>query len=179
MNAHSPSGIDPRGPRFGAAITATLLLITVGAGLETAGTPAADLATRVSEFPFVLLTVLSALFLWGFIGGITRHPYGAIFKKIVRPRLSAPEFLESAAGPTFAQGVGFVVTAVGVVLHISGVPFGLVGAAGAAFIAAFLNSVFAYCLGCEIYLVFAKRGITFGLDRRFGGTPAEVSDPQI
>ncbi len=179
MNAQSPSGIDPRGPRFGAAITALLLLITVGTGVDSAASPAADVATRISEFPFVLLSVLSALFLWGFIGGISRHPYGAIFRTFVRPRLSAPEFLENAAGPTFAQGIGFLVTAVGIVLHSAGVPFGLVGAAGAAFIAAFLNSVFAYCLGCEIYLVFAKRGITFGLDRRFGGTPAEVSDPQI
>jgi len=32
-------------------------------------------------------------------------------------------------------------------------------AASAAFIAAFLNSVFAYCLGCQIYLLLARAGI--------------------
>ena len=35
----------------------------------------------------------------------------------------------------------------------------LVVAAGAAFIAAFLNSVFAYCLGCQIYLLLVRAGI--------------------
>ena len=42
-------------------------------------------------------------------------------------------------------------------------------AAAIAFVAAFLNSAFGYCLGCEIYLLFAKRGITFGLEK--AGTP--------
>ena len=28
-------GIDPRGPRFGAGITATLMLVTIGLGLQT------------------------------------------------------------------------------------------------------------------------------------------------
>ena len=32
-------------------------------------------------------------------------------------------------------------------------------AAAAAFVAAFLNSVFAYCLGCQIYLLLARAGI--------------------
>ena len=36
---------------------------------------------------------------------------------------------------------------------------GLVVAAAAAFIAAFLNSVFAYCLGCQIYLLLVRAGI--------------------
>jgi hypothetical protein len=36
-------------------------------------------------------------------------------------------------------------------------------------VAAFLNAAFGYCLGCEIYLLFAKRGITFGLEK--AGTP--------
>jgi hypothetical protein len=42
-------------------------------------------------------------------------------------------------------------------------------AAAFAFVAAFLNSAFGYCLGCEMYLLFAKRGITFGLEKQ--GTP--------
>jgi hypothetical protein len=32
-------------------------------------------------------------------------------------------------------------------------------AAGLAFIAAFLNSVFGYCLGCQIYLLLARLGV--------------------
>ena len=45
------------------------------------------------------------------------------------------------------------------VLHLVGVPYALVIAASAAFIAAFLNSVFAYCLGCQIYLLLVRAGI--------------------
>ncbi|MEY5017708.1 MAG: hypothetical protein RL431_757 [Actinomycetota bacterium] len=178
MNAQTPSGIDPRGPRFGATITSVLLLIVVATGLDSAGT-VGTLAERVGQFPFLLLVVITVLFGWGAVAGVSRHPYGVAFKKFVRPRLSAPEFLESPAGPTFAQAVGFIVAATGVVLHLAGVPFGLVGAASAAFIAAFLNAFFGYCLGCEIYLTFAKRGITFGLDKRFGGTVAPETDPHI
>ena len=58
--------------------------------------------------------------------------------------------------PTFAQLVGLLVTSVGLVLHLAGVPYGLVAAASAAFIAAFLNSVFGLCLGCELYALLVR-----------------------
>jgi hypothetical protein len=152
-------GIDPRGPRFGAGITAVLLLVTIGLGLGTAATPPADLVARVTEPSFIILAILTAIFAWGTFAGIRRHPWGFVFKTLVRPRLSAPTELEDPAPPTFAQGVGLVVSAVGLVLHTFGVPFGLVGAASAAFIAAFLNSVFAYCLGCQVYLLLVRAGV--------------------
>jgi hypothetical protein len=57
-----------------------------------------------------------------------------------------------------------VVTLIGVALHLSGVPFGLVIFAAAAFIAAFLNSVFDYCLGCQLYLLLVRAGL-IRLDR--------------
>ena len=144
-------GIDPRGPRFGASITAVLLLTTIG--LALAG------ATVASVAAVVLFSVLVALFAWGAFAGIQRHPYGHLFKALVRPRLAAPTELEDPAPPTFAQGVGFVITGVGLALHLAGVPFALVIAASAAFVAAFLNSVFAYCLGCQIYLLLVRAGI--------------------
>ena len=55
--------------------------------------------------------------------------------------------------------VGSVITLAGVVLHLAGVPWALVIAAAAAFVAAFLNSVFSYCLGCQIYLLLARAGL--------------------
>ena len=58
--------------------------------------------------------------------------------------------------PTFAQGVGLAVSVAGLILHLAGVPYGLVGAASAAFVAAFLNAVFAYCLGCQFYLLLVR-----------------------
>ena len=150
-------GIDPRSPRFGAGITAVLLLVVIGLGL---GSPAVStVAERVSQPAFLLFAAISVLFAWGAFAGIRRHPYGALFRRVVRPRLSAPTELEDPGPPTFAQGVGFVITLVGLVLQLIGVPYAVVIAASAAFIAAFLNSVFAYCLGCQIYLLLARAGI--------------------
>ena len=153
----SPAGIDPRGPRFGAGITAVLLLVVIALGL-LGGTPAA-LADRVAQPAFLLFAAITLLFAWGAFAGIRRHPYGVLFRAVVRPRLAPPAETEDPAPPTFAQGVGFAVSLVGVVLHLAGVPYGLVGAAAAAFVAAFLNSVFAYCLGCQIYLLLARAGV--------------------
>jgi hypothetical protein len=169
------AGIDPRGPRFGAAITAVLLLVAVWLGIGLASAPI-DL-----EAPgYLLLVIISAIFLWGFLGGVQNHPYGLFFRKFIRPRLKAPEYVESPAGPTFAQGVGFVVTIVGVLLYLAGVAIALPIAAATAFIAAFLNAAFGYCLGCEIYLLFARRGITFGLEKRGDAAPSRPGiDPSI
>ena len=150
-------GIDPRSPRFGAAITAVLLLVVVALGLLTP--LGVTLGARAAEPGFILFALISALFAWGAFAGIRRHPYGVIFRSLVRPRLAPPAELEDPAPPTFAQGVGFVITLAGLALHLAGVPFALVIAAAAAFVAAFLNSVFAYCLGCQIYLLLVRAGI--------------------
>ena len=161
---NKPTGIDPRGPRFGATITAVLLLVDVFISIPLATAP-----INVEAHGYVLLVVLSAIFLWGAVGGVQQSPYGLFFAKFIRPRLKAPTFVESPAGPTFSQAVGFIVTITGVLLYLAGIPAAVPVAAAFAFVAAFLNSVFGYCLGCEIYLLFAKRGITFGLEKP--GTP--------
>jgi hypothetical protein len=150
-------GIDPRGPRFGAGITAVLLVVVIALGL--AGGTAATFAGRLVQPPFLLFAAITLVFAWGAFAGIQRHPYGVLFRKVVRPRLKPPVELEDPVPPTFSQGVGFVITALGIVLHLVGVPYALVVAAAAAFVAAFLNSVFAYCLGCQIYLLLARAGI--------------------
>lgn len=141
-------GIDPRGPRFSAGITAVLLLVVIGLGL--AG------ATLASTILFAAITLL---FAWGAFAGVQRHPYGAIYRALVRPRLAPPTELEDPVPPTFAQGVGFVITLVGLVLGLLGVPYAIVIAAAAAFVAAFLNSVFGYCLGCQLYLLLVRAGL--------------------
>jgi len=141
-------GIDPRGPRFSAGITAVLLLVVIGLSLTGATTAATG-----------LFAVLTALFAWGAFAGVQRHPYGVLYRRLVRPRLQPPTELEDPVPPTFAQGVGFVITLAGLVLHLLGVPYALVIAASAAFVAAFLNSVFAFCLGCQIYLLLVRAGV--------------------
>jgi len=153
------TGIDPRGPRFGAGITAVLLLTVIGLGLDAAAALPATLAERASQPSFILFAVIAALFAWGAFAGIQRHPYGLFFKAAIRPRLSAPSHLEDPRPPTFSQGVGFLITVLGVVLHLAAVPYALVVAAAFAFIAAFLNSVFDYCLGCQLYVLLVRAGL--------------------
>ena len=140
--------VDPRGPRFGAGITAVLLLLVVFLGL-----------IGLTAVATALLGLLALLFLWGASAGIARHPWGIVFKALVRPRLKPPTELEDSAPPTFAQGVGFVITGLGVVLQSVGVPYATVVGAALAFVAAFLNSAFGYCLGCQIYLLLVRGGL--------------------
>ena len=145
----TPAGIDPRGPRFGAAITSVLLLVTVFLALDSATAGSA----------YVLLAVITGLFAIGAIFGNSKHPYGLIFKKFVRPRLVAPKELEDPRPPQFAQLIGLIVAATGQVLGAQNVPYGVSGAAAAAFIAAFLNAAFAFCLGCQIYVGLQRIGL--------------------
>lgn len=149
----STAGIDPRGPRFTAGIVAILFLVDIGLALVGLTDPVAATAA------FALAIVNAAVFLWAAIAGVTRHPYGLFFKTVIRPRLKPPVELEDPIPPTFAQGVGFVITALGIGLFFVAGPIALVIAGAAAFVAAFLNSVFAYCLGCQIYLLLARAGI--------------------
>lgn len=142
-------GIDPRSPRFGAAITAVLLAVTIVLTLIP--------ATWVAGI--VLLAVIVVLFAIGGLAGIRRHPYGAIFGRLVRPRLAPPTELEAPEPPTFAQQVGLFVTAVGLVLALVGVPYAAPIAAAVALIAAFLNAVFDVCIGCLLYAWLVRAGV--------------------
>ncbi|HEU5222831.1 MAG TPA: DUF4395 domain-containing protein [Candidatus Lumbricidophila sp.] len=145
-NAHT--GIDPRGPRVTAGITAALLLVVVLLGLV------GETWTTVSAFG--LEAVLMCIFAWAALAGVARHPFGGIFRKFIRPRLAPPRELEDPRPPTFAQAVGFVVTAIGFVLGAIGVSIAVPITAAIAFIAAFLNAVFGFCLGCWMYLQLVK-----------------------
>ena len=145
MSHPEPAGIDPRGPRFTATITATLLLVIVVLGIGGATLAA-----------WILLAAISAVFAWSAVAGIRRNPFSLIYQKLVRPRLAPPAELEDPRPPTFAQAVGFAVTIAGVILGALGVPYAVPIAAALAFVAAFLNAAFGYCLGCQIYLLLVR-----------------------
>lgn len=149
-------GIDPRGPRFAAGITALLLLVDVLLGLTTP--IGATLAERVVEPAFLLLGAIWLLFLWGVLSPRTA-PWGALYRAAIAPRLSPPTEREDPRPPRFAQGVGLFVVSIGLILHIVGVAWALPIAAAAAFVAAFLNAVFGLCLGCQLYLVLQRAGL--------------------
>ncbi len=137
-----PAGIDARGPRFGAGVTAVLLAVVVLLGASTAG--------------LVLLTVVAVSFLLGTLTGPHRTWQAWVFRRFVRPRVGPPTDLEDPRPPRFAQGVGLVVTGVGVVLGLAGVLAAVPWAAAVAFVAAALNATLGLCLGCEMYLLLRR-----------------------
>lgn len=134
-------GIDPRGPRFTASVT---LLIFAVALLLSEGAPAvAAVITGVQALFFAIGAGL----------GVQKTPTGLFFRTVLRPRLTPPQDLEDPTPPRFAQAVGLVF-AIGATIGFAtdAILLGQVFA-GFAVIAAFLNAVFAFCLGCEMYLL--------------------------
>jgi Domain of unknown function (DUF4395) len=126
--------IDPRGQRFGAGLSAILLV----AGL-------------VLDAPIVPLLIAGAL-------GVSAA-FGSKYWALGRPwptirrvlKLGPPSSPEPELGPRFAQGFGFIVLVVGLALVAIGVPllgWLLIGAVAA------LQTVLAVtgiCIGCMLY----------------------------
>ena len=134
----TPTLIDVRGPRFSATLTVIVLAIA--------------LATQ----NVWVLALQAVVFAIGAIRGPQFTPYAFIFKRIVKPRLRGEVVTEDSRPPQFAQSVGFIFALVGLLGAAIGssLVFGI--AVGFALAAAFLNSVFNYCLGCEMYLLVLR-----------------------
>ncbi|MEY3933884.1 MAG: hypothetical protein RLZZ606_483 [Actinomycetota bacterium] len=147
----SQNKIDPRGPRFGATITSVLMLVVIYFALDT---------TNYSIAVW-LVAIVTGLFAIGATLGTAKHPYGLIFKRLVRPLLPAPAELEDARPPKFAQVIGLIISSAGLIFGLLGQDFqvGLIVAAIGIFLAAFLNSAFNYCVGCQIWLALARSGV--------------------
>ena len=134
-------GIDPRGPQLAAGITAAVLVAVL-----LLPQPAAT----------VLLAVQAVLFGIGALLGVQATPHAWLFRTAVRPRLGPPTEWEAPEPPRFAQAVGLVFALVGLAGFVSGATLVAQVAVGAALVAALLNAVFAFCLGCEVYLLLHR-----------------------
>ena len=149
----SSTQIDPRGPQFNAVLTSVVLAVV--------------LLTAPGAVGIALLAVQAALFALGATLGVSRTPAAYLFKTLVRPRLSPPAHLEDPQPPRFAQAVGLVFAVVGLTGYLTGATLLGAIAVGFALAAALLNAVFAFCLGCEIYL----------LARRLAPARAQAPEP--
>ena len=129
--------LDPRGPRFVAAVTAVVLVVVLATGSGWLALAQAVVFALTAADP-------------------RRGPYALIYRHLVAPRLGPPAEREDAAPVRFAQLVGFVFLAVSAVGYLTGLT--VLGATFAAFglAAAFLNSAFGLCLGCEAYLAIRR-----------------------
>lgn len=158
--SETPAGIDPRGPRVAASITTVILALALFLALIGVSGRAGEvpLLARILDPGFLVLLGAALLFAWG-VASPRTAPWGALFRAVIRPRLAPPVDLEDPRPPRFAQGVGLLVSTVGLVLHLLGVPWALPIAAGAALVAAFLNAAFGVCLGCLLYLGLQRAGL--------------------
>jgi hypothetical protein len=131
------SGLDPRGPRFAAGVTAVVLVVVLVTG---------------SGWLALAQTVVFAIG----AADIRYAPYSLLYRRLVAPRLAPPATREAAEPVRFSQAVGFLFLAVGTFGYLIGAPgLGLVATAlGLA--AAFLNAAFGLCLGCEMYLLLRR-----------------------
>ena len=83
-------------------------------------------------------------------------PYAFIFRTIVKPRLKSAVISEDIRPPQFAQSIGLLFALAAIAGSITGLTGLFVIAVSFALAAAFLNAVFNFCLGCEVYLLLLR-----------------------
>jgi len=136
MSAGPP--VDPRGPQFAAGVTTVVLALV----LVTSWWP--------------VLAAQAVVFAIGGFVGLRYAPYSLLYRYLVAPRLGPTDEREDAAPVRFAQGVGFGFAVIGVLGYATGVTWLGITATAFALAAAFLNAAFAFCLGCEVYLLIQR-----------------------
>jgi hypothetical protein len=129
--------LDPRGPRFAAALTSVVLIVVMITG---------------SGWLALAQAAVFALTAWRPRFG----PYSLIYRALVAPRLGPPAELEPAAPVRFAQVVGLGFTLLAAITYLAGASIAGLVLTAAALVAAFLNAAFGICLGCEAYLAFRR-----------------------
>jgi len=133
-----PSQVDPRGPRFAAWVTTIVLAVVLVTGW------------------WPLLAAQAVVFAIGAFAGFGVAPYSILFRALVAPRLKKSDEREDTAPLRFAQGVGFGFAVLGTLGFATGVTTLGIVATAFALAAAFLNAAFAFCLGCETYLLIRR-----------------------
>jgi hypothetical protein len=140
MSSAAPREVDVRGPRFAAGVTAVVLAVALLLGSG------------------VLVAVQALVFAVGAFAGLRYAPYGVLFRLLVAPRLGPVREREPEAPPRFAQVVGLLFAVAGAAGYLLGAPVLGAVATGLALVAALLNAVTGFCLGCELYLI-ARRAL--------------------
>lgn len=137
MGGDAVPDLDPRGPRFGAAVTSVVLVgvLLTGSGWLALGQTVVFAITAADP---------------------RRGPYALLYRLLLAPRLAPPVEREPAAPVRFAQLVGLVFGVLMATAYLAGWPVAGAVVAGVALVAAFLNAAFGLCLGCDAYLVLRR-----------------------
>jgi len=117
------------------------------------------LATIALDLPW-MTAVIAYGFLARVLTGPTLSPLGQFVTRVVTPRLGVPEKLVAGPPKRFAQGIGATLSVSAAIVALGA---GQVGAAyvllGLIVVAATLESVFGFCLGCTIFAALMRVGV--------------------
>lgn len=127
------NGVDPRAPRFGQTITASLFLI--------------GLALQEPIFVLAVALILDV----ALITGWRVHVYSLLWRHGVSRLVGPPGRLESPSPHRFASLLGAAGTSGAIGLFVLGFPIAAWAIAAAVAGAAGLAAVTGYCLGCQMY----------------------------
>ncbi len=107
-----------------------------------------------------LIAVLAYGFVARVLSGPTLSPLGQFVTRVLRPALPFTEKLVPGPPKRFAQGIGATLSVAAAVAHFG---FGATGLAlvlvGAITVAASLESILGFCLGCHGFALLMKAGI--------------------
>jgi hypothetical protein len=131
----------------------------ISARLVAGGVLLMALATIVFDQPWLTVPIA-----YGFVArvltGPTLSPLGQIVTRVITPRLRVAARPVPGPPKRFAQGMGVVFSVTAAVLALG---FDRRGAAyivlGMLAVAATLESVFAYCLGCKVFGLLMRAGV--------------------
>lgn len=143
MATNPPKPIDPRGPRFNQAVL-------------TVGLLAGFILSGVSDAAYLVLPVFAVVLLLTTLGP-KYGPFLRLYAQVIKPRLSPPVELEDPRPPRFAATVGVIFLGAATLAWLAGAnalawALALVVAALAG-----LAATTGICVGCEIWLFFARR----------------------
>ena len=131
----------------------------VSARTVAGGVAVAAVVTLATRWPW-LLPFMAYGFLARVASGPTLSPWGQIVTRVIVPRLPFKAKLIAGPPKRFAQGMGAVLTVAATLLWLV---FGLELAAlvlvGLVAVAATLESVFAFCIGCRVFDGLMRLGL--------------------
>ena len=131
---------------------------TVAAGVLVLSVITLVLGMTVGTAWLWLVAVLAAGFVARVLTGPKLSVLGQLATKVVAPRLGEPKLI---AGPPkrFAQAIGATVTIAATVVLAAGHPGGTEVLLGLLIVAAGLESIAGYCIGCKIFAGLMRVGL--------------------
>jgi hypothetical protein len=132
---------------------------TVAAGVLVLTTATILLSTLAGSGWLWLTAVLAYGFVARALAGPRLSPLGQLATRVVAPRIGHPKLV---AGPPkrFAQAMGAAMSLTAVVLHFGfGADTGALIVLGLVVVAATLESVFGFCVGCTVFAGLMRAGL--------------------